>query len=84
MEAYGRINRFVGEGTAYEIRSCVKSADTYVRRLVHNIVDPVTGENLFSMDAVGCLFDLKARKLIKATDDEVQALHAIAIPEAQA
>ena len=48
--------------------------NAYTRQLVHHIFDVVTGECYFSMIGDGCLFDLKARKLIKASDEQVAAL----------
>jgi len=74
LEARCFINQRAVAGQAYHFYSGVQSGDSYTRRIIHNMVDAVSGENLFSMDAVGCLFDLNARKLIKATPAQIKVL----------
>lgn len=80
LEAHIVMGRPVETGDAYHFYSGIHSADQYTRRLVHNMVDVVTGENIFSMTGIGCLFNLKTRKLVKATPEQVQALSDKSIP----
>jgi len=61
-------------GDGYHFYSGLQKGDTYTRNIVHNCVNTVTGENIFSMLGIGCLFDLKARKLIKASKAQVATL----------
>ncbi|MCP2678068.1 thioesterase family protein [Maricaulaceae bacterium NA33B04] len=79
LEARIHMRRWPRAGQGFEVRSGVKSANDKIRALVHWVVDPVTGENLWSMEAVACLMDLEARKLKRATPDEVARLNSIAI-----
>jgi len=74
LEAQIFIHRPAEAGDAYHFYSGLLEGDKYTRKLVHHIFDVVTGECFFSMIGDGCLFDLKARKLIKASDTQVTAL----------
>ncbi len=74
LEAQIFIHRRSEAGDAYHFYSGLKEGNAYTRQLVHHIFDVVTGECIFSMIGDGCLFDLKARKLIKASDAQVAAL----------
>lgn len=69
----------VGDG--YEFYSGIHSANSHTRRLVHNMVDVVTGENIFSMTGIGCLFNLNSRKLVKTTDENIHGMTQNAIKE---
>jgi len=61
-------------GDGYHFYSGLKQGNAYTRQLVHHIFDVVSGECIFSMVGDGCLFDLKARKLIKASEMQIAAL----------
>ena len=74
LEAQIFLNHRAEAGDGYKFYSGLVSGNIYTRQIVHNIVDVITGKNFFSMIGDGCLFDLKARKLIKATDAQVAAL----------
>jgi len=74
LEAQVFINRRVEAGDGYRFYSGVADGNTYTRKLIHNITDVASGENIFSMIGDGCLFDLKARKLVKATEAQVTAI----------
>ena len=74
LEAQLFINRRAEAGDGYRFYSGIVDGNIYTRKLIHNVIDVVTGENIFSMIGDGCLFDLKARKLIKATEAQVAAL----------
>lgn len=74
LEAQIFIHRPAEAGDAYHFYSGLKAGNAYTRQLVHHIFDAVTGDCIFSMIGDGCLFDLKARKLIKASDEQVAAL----------
>lgn len=74
LEAQIFIHRRAEAGDGYHFYSGLFEGNAYTRKLVHHIFDVVTGECIFSMIGDGCLFDLKARKLIKASDAQVAAL----------
>ena len=74
LEAQIFIHRRAESGDSYHFYSGLKDGNAYTRQLVHHIFDVVTGECIFSMVGDGCLFDLKARKLIKASDAQVATL----------
>ena len=74
LEAQVFLNRRTEAGDGYRFYSGVADGNSYTRTLIHNITDVVTGENIFSMIGDGCLFDLKARKLVKATEAQVAVL----------
>lgn len=74
LEAQLFINRRAEAGDGYRFYSGIVEGNIYTRKLIHNVVDVVTGENIFSMIGDGCLFDLKTRKLIKATEAQVAVL----------
>ena len=74
LEAQIFIHRPAEAGDAYHFYSGLKAGNAYTRQLVHHIFDVVTGDCIFSMIGDGCLFDLKARKLIKASDEQIAAL----------
>lgn len=81
LEAMIHMGKPVTSGDAYHYYSGLHSATTYTRRLVHNMVDAVTGENLFTMTGIGCLFNLNSRKLVKTADDIVADLNAKSIAQ---
>ncbi len=74
LEAQVFMNGRAEAGDGYKFYAGLVEGNSYTRKLIHNVVDVVTGVNLFSMIGDGCLFDLKARKLIKASDAQVAAL----------
>ena len=80
LEAMVTLGAPAEAGDAYHFYSGIHSADQYTRRLEHNIVNVITGENIFSMTGIGCLFNLKTRKLVKTQTNEIAALNAAAIP----
>ena len=79
LEAQIFIHRRAEAGDAYHFYSGLKQGNAYTRQLVHHVFDVVTGECIFSMIGDGCLFDLKARKLIKASDAQVAVLQNNAV-----
>ncbi len=74
LEMRAVIHRYPSRGDAYVYLPAMTGANAYTREFVHNVVDPVSGESWVSMQASGCKFDLKARKLIKATDADLAQL----------
>lgn len=76
LEARIVMRRWPRAGEGYVIRSGVKAVNDKVRTLVHWVIDPTTGANLWSMEAVACLMDLNARKMKRATHEDVAALAA--------
>lgn len=70
------IHRFPGEGDAYVYAPALTGANAYTREIVHNVVDPISGESWASMQASACKFDLNARKLVKLNDADLMTLKA--------
>ena len=68
-------------GDAYHFHSGIHSANGHTRRLVHNMVHAVTGENLFSMTGIGCLFNLKTRKLVKTSEENIAQMTEKAVKQ---
>ena len=77
------IHRYPSRGNAYVYLPALTRANAYTRELVHNVVDPVSGLSWVSMQASGCKFDLKARKLIKTTEAELAILEKGQLPGVQ-
>lgn len=84
LEARIIIRRWPRAGDGYVIRSGVKAVNETVRTLVHWVIDPATGANLWSMEAVACLMDLEARKLKRASAAEIAALAQHIVPDLRA
>ena len=74
LEATLNFHRFPRSGSGYVVRTGVKQAGEKVRTLVHWVCDPVTGRPLWTMEAVACLMDLEARRLVPATDEALAML----------
>lgn len=74
LEMRAVIHRYPGRGDAYAYLPAMTSANSYTRQFVHNLVDPISGESWVSMQASGCKFDLNTRKLVKATDADLERL----------
>lgn len=74
LEMRAVIHRYPRRGDAYTYLPAITGANSYTREFVHNIVDPVSGESWVSMQASGCKFDLNLRKLVKATDADLEML----------
>lgn len=74
LEAQIFIHKAQVAGDAYRFYSGLIEGDKYTRKIVHHIVNSVTGDCIFSMIGAGCLFNLKSRKLIKANERQVAVL----------
>lgn len=74
LEMRAVVHRYPKRGDAYVYLPALVGANTYTREFVHNLVDPVSGNSWVSMQASGCKFDLTARKLVKATEDDLALL----------
>ena len=84
LEMRAVIHRYPAQGDAYVYLPALTGANSYTREFVHNIVDPISGQSWVSMQASGCKFDLKARKLVKASESEIQRLQENQITSVQA
>jgi acyl-CoA thioester hydrolase len=80
LEGRIAIRRWPCAGQGYVIRTGLRAADRNVRVLVHWVFDQ-RGRLLWSMEGVAAIMDLKARKLVKADDDTLDALSAEIRPE---
>jgi len=74
LEMRAVVHRYPGRGDAYVYLPALTGANPYTRQFVHNIIDPVSGQSWVSMQASGCKFDLKTRKLVKATEADLALL----------
>lgn len=81
LEARIFLHRRAEPGDAYHMYSGVQSATSHTRSIIHHLVDVVTGENLFSMLAIGCKFNMKTRKLIQTGDAQLAELEKVAIKD---
>jgi hypothetical protein len=62
------------------IRTGLRAADRNVRTLVHWVFDR-RGRLMWSMEGVAAIMDLKARKLVKASDETFQSLSSQVRPD---
>jgi acyl-CoA thioester hydrolase len=67
-------------GDRLELRSGTAYADAKVRRFVHWLLDPVTGEPWGSAAAIAVNFDLDARKVVALKAEAAAALQTQVIP----
>ena len=74
LEMRAVIHNYPKRGDAYSYLPALTQANTYTREFVHNVVDPVSGKSWVSMQASGCKFNLKTRKLVKASEAELEVL----------
>lgn len=66
-------------GDRVELRSGSAGGDARVRRLVHWMLDPQTGQPWGSAEAIAVSFDLETRKLIVLSDAELARVEAEAV-----
>lgn len=76
LEARLIFRQFPPAGAGYEIRSGIAQATDTVRTVVHWVCDPVTGEGLWSMEAVACLLDLESRRLKRLEPHALAAMRS--------
>ena len=74
LEMRAVIHSYPQSGDAYAYLPAMTSANSYTRQFVHNLVDPISGKSWVSMQASGCKFDLNKRKLVKATEADLEQL----------
>lgn len=67
-------------GDAYHMRPAVVDADAYTRLIMHNILNSVTGDCVVAGYAAAGLFNLNTRKLVKASDAQIDTIMQAAIP----
>lgn len=67
-------------GDRVELRSGSAGGDARFRRLVHWLLDPVSGRAWGSAEAVAVSFDLDSRKIVSLSDAELAAANAKAVP----
>ena len=79
LEARLNFHRFAKAGTGYVVRTGLARVTDKVRTLVHWVCDPVTGAPLWTMEAVGCLLDLKTRRLKPAEPEALAMMKDAAI-----
>ena len=83
LEMRAVIHRHPTRGDSYLYAPVLTSANPYTREIVHNLLDPLTGQSWISMQASACKFDLNARKLIKTTPEELAVLEKNMIKQLQ-
>ncbi len=74
LEARIHIRRYPRAGEGYLMRSGLIGANANVRSLVHWMLDPASGEPLWSIEGVACMMDLNARRLFKTPPDRLAEL----------
>ena len=84
LEAKLNFHHFPRAGTGYTIHSGVSYADEKVRNLVHWVTDSNTGAPLWSMQAVTCAMDLKARRLKRLEGADLEHARSIVNPDLRA
>lgn len=62
-----------------EMRSGTTGGDARVRRLVHWLLDPATGQPWGTAEAIAVSFDLETRKIITLSDAELARVNAQAV-----
>lgn len=76
LEARLIFRRFPPAGAGYVLRSGLSHVNEKIRTLTHWVCDLDTGAGLWSMQAVGCLMDLEARKLKPIDADTLSSMRA--------
>ncbi len=71
LEARAVFHTWPEAGDAYAYVPGVLGANTYTRTILHNVLNPITGQSYMNTVAVGCLFNTRTRSLIKATPEQV-------------
>lgn len=79
LETRVHIRRYPRAGEGYLMRSGLIGANANVRSLVHWMLDPATGQPLWSIEGVACMMDLKARRLFKTPPERLAELQSRAI-----
>ena len=74
LECHIRIHSYAQTGQGFVMRSGLKAANEKVRNLVHWILNPVTGEPLWTIEGVSCDMDLDARKMMLAQGEDLKVL----------
>ena len=67
-------HRWPRAGDRIELRTGWAGVDARTRRLIHWLLDPDSGEVWGTAEAIAVSFDLKARKIVDLTDDELKVL----------
>jgi len=81
LEVFAVFHKYPRQGGAYSYSAAAISANSYTRTFLHNFNDAVTGECLVSCTVNGCLFNLKTRKLTKASSAQLKVLQAVIRPD---
>ncbi|RKQ71832.1 acyl-CoA thioester hydrolase [Litorimonas taeanensis] len=81
LEARAVFHSFPEVGDAYAYVPAFLGADIYTRGIMHNLLNPVTGECYMTSTARGCLFNTKTRKLVKTPPEQVEHLNENVIPQ---
>ena len=68
-------------GQGFVFYSGVGHINRRTRRLMHNMIDPINGKAIASMDAVGALFDLESRTIVEPTAENLAILETACTPQ---
>jgi len=63
-------------GDRVELRSAWAGADARFRRMIHWLLDPVTGRPWGAAEAIAASFDLDSRKIVALSDEALAAIRA--------
>lgn len=67
-------------GDGVELRSGLHGSDARLRKLIHWMLDPLTGQPWGVAETITASFDLETRKLITLSDEALAQVNAAAIP----
>jgi len=79
-----RVHSPAAQGMGYHLYSGVQSHTDKVRRIIHNFVDPVSGQNYASLIAVNGLINLETRKFALPSQNSLAQLSKVLIPKLSA
>jgi len=75
LEARTVFHSWPEAGDAYAYVPGFLGANTYTRNILHNLLNPITGQSYMSTIAVACLFNTKTRSLVKTTPEQVELVN---------
>lgn len=75
LEARAVFHSFPEAGDAYAYMPAFLGANTYTRGILHNLLNPITGQSYMTTVAMGCLFNTKTRSLVKTSPEQVEHLN---------
>lgn len=75
LEARAVFHSLPEAGDAYTYIPAFLGANTYTRGVLHNLLNPITGQSYMTTVSMGCLFNTKTRSLVKTSPEQIEALN---------